>query len=979
MNKRFWRILTICVLTLEPVIGWSQNIVFSGTVIDKKTSAPLEFATVILDGGQWAIADAKGNFTIKNIQAGKNNVTTSCLGYVTKKEAIDLSKSLTDFRISLDEDNLALESAVITAKESSGATTTRTIDKTALDHVQVMNVADIGTLLPGGVTANSTLTSSMVFNLRGASSEVGNNAFATAVEVDGVRISNNSSFASTNGASVNNIASSNVESVEVITGVPSVEYGDMSAGIVKINTKKGRTPYTITLSTNPKTKQMSVSKGFALGDRKGVLNASLERSKSFSNQMSPYTAYDRNQLSLTYSNSFTHGIFEDMPLQLTAGLTGNVGGMNSENDPDAYAGTWSKERDNAIRSNLTLKWLLGKPWITNLEFHGSLSYRDISYRERSTYTKAASTISLHGTEEGYFVAKSYEEGASNEAVMIGAGSWYNVTGDKDKPFNFKVGLKAGLGRAVGKVTNNFKAGADLTGDANLGTGEYSDDMATAPTFRPYDYSARPTMYNLAAYFEDDIIVPVGKTTLNIVAGIRNDNTFISGSAYGTTSSISPRLSARYTVSRNFSLKGGWGIAVKQPSFAVLFPTPSYLDVESFTSKSGTAGTYYSSYYIKPRTIEYNDALKWQKGLQSELGTDFTVAGNKVSLTAFFNRTKDAYTITTGYERFSYNYTPASALDGIAINVDDRVYSVDRSTGIITVSDRTGVNSPVTLNHTTKNAFISRQYADNLGNPTTRYGLEWVIDFKKIKAINTTVRLDGTWYTYRTLNTDMLQYYPSNINSTDGTPYKYVGVYYGGANVANGEKTQAVRTNVTVTTRLPKARMILSLKVESSLLRYSQSLSERKDGSTRTYSLSDLGKPLEYNDNSIYSTRDYTVTFPDYYYSFQDGTLRDFLTDYRNAYERKDTDAEAMALYGDLTKLLVNSSYKYHFLSNYISPYFSANVSVTKEISDIASVSFYANNFLNNLSRVKSTKTGSYVSVSSYIPAFYYGLTLRLKF
>ena len=255
MNKRFWRILTICVLTLEPVIGWSQNIVFSGTVIDKKTSAPLEFATVILDGGQWAIADAKGNFTIKNIQAGKNNVTTSCLGYVTKKEAIDLSKSLTDFRISLDEDNLALESAVITAKESSGATTARTIDKTALDHVQVMNVADIGTLLPGGVTANSTLTSSMVFNLRGASSEVGNNAFATAVEVDGVRISNNSSFASTNGASVNNIASSNVESVEVITGVPSVEYGDMSAGIVKINTPKRDAP--LTPSPSPPTRRPS--------------------------------------------------------------------------------------------------------------------------------------------------------------------------------------------------------------------------------------------------------------------------------------------------------------------------------------------------------------------------------------------------------------------------------------------------------------------------------------------------------------------------------------------------------------------------------------------------------------------------------------------------------------------------------------------------------------------------------------------------
>ena len=57
----------------------------------------------------------------------------------------------------------------------------------------------------------------------------------------------------------------------------------------------------------------------------------------------------------------------------------------------------------------------------------------------------------------------------------------------------------------------------------------------------------------------------------------------------------------------------------------------------------------------------------------------------------------------------------------------------------------------------------------------------------------------------------------------------------------------------------------------------------------------------------------------------------------------------------------------------------ANFSITKELGDIASLSFYANNFFNNMGQVFSTKTGNYSSVSSYIPSFYYGLTLRLKF
>ena len=85
------------------------------------------------------------------------------------------------------------------------------------------------------------------------------------------------------------------------------------------------------------------------------------------------------------------------------------------------------------------------------------------------------------------------------------------------------------------------------------------------------------------------------------------------------------------------------------------------------------------------------------------------------------------------------------------------------------------------------------------------------------------------------------------------------------------------------------------------------------------------------------------------------------------------------MYSDLSRLVVTSNYLYQFSKDYISPYFSANFSVTKEIGDLASLSFYANNFFNNMGQVWSTKTNTYSSVSQYIPSFYYGLTLRLKF
>ena len=118
-----------------------------------------------------------------------------------------------------------------------------------------------------------------------------------------------------------------------------------------------------------------------------------------------------------------------------------------------------------------------------------------------------------------------------------------------------------------------------------------------------------------------------------------------------------------------------------------------------------------------------------------------------------------------------------------------------------------------------------------------------------------------------------------------------------------------------------------------------------------------------------------MTWPQYYYSYDDPTLRPFGHDFISAWMSGDSE-----LYSDLSKLVEpNTSYNFTYLTDRISPYFSANISVTKEIGDVASISFYANNFFNNNAQVYSTRTGNWSSASSYIPKFYYGLTLRLKF
>ena len=991
--------LIIIIAILTSVFQWAdaqETYTISGTVLNKATGKPVEYATVVLENSeQWAVADGNGNFSIQKVQPGRNVISISCLGFVTDTREIVISKDIDIYMVSLAEDNLTLESVVVTAQDNSNsATTSRTIDKTALDHIQMLNVADVSSLLPGGATRNPDLLENQVFNIRsGSTGESGNVSFGTAVEVDGVRLSNNGSFATFStsgvaGASVNNVASTNVESIEVITGVPSVEYGDMTSGVVKINTRKGRTPYTVTLSTNPNMKQVSASKGFGLGETRrgvsrGILNASLEYTLATSDQRSPYESYDRKQLQLTYSNLFDRGILSEMPLRFSVSASGNLGGMDTKADPDAFSENRTTVRDNSFRGNFSFDWLLSKKWITNIEFSGSVVYSDKRSRDHQNVNWAQDSPAIHGTEEGYFMAQRYEDNPDAAVILRPAGYWYKTMCVDDRPISYGLKLKANWARKFGEINNKVKVGIDWSADGNFGIGQYTENMATADNFWEYRYCDIPFMNNVAAYVEENITIPIGKTRLNIVAGLRNDNTIIRNSAYGVTSSLSPRFNLKYTILspkarwnktvRELSFRASWGVATKLPSYSILYPVPEYTYLNTFASTATASGQAFSAYYILPRTIEYNPDLRWQKNRQAEIGFDIDIAGNKISLAGYYNRTVDAYRLSRDYERFTFNYTSIGALEGCLIPVEDRAFSVDRNTGIVTVTDVTGAHAPEILEHSERNRFNQTTYASNTANPITRYGLEWVIDFRRINPINTNIRLDGSFYGYRSVD-ENIEAYSYDGNGADGQPYKYVGYFVGGRSQSNGRESRQLSTNLTITTHIPKVRMIVSLRLEATLLRYTRFLSEQSGG-VRSHVLTNREDILSVTDASIYDGNGYAVVYPEYYTTYDDPyTLRNFHDDLVWARENGMSDMAS-----DLARLAISNSMDYFYNKEYLTPYFSMNFSVTKEIGDLASISFYANNFFNNFGQIRSTRTGNYVSASDYITNFYYGLTLRFKF
>ena len=961
----------------------------AGKVLDAETEHAIEYAAIVLKNHErWATTNENGEFRIKNIPAGTVEITVSHLGHARQTFTLNVAGDSSALIFYLPEDNLALPEVVVTAKSGAGEmATTYTIDRVALEHLQMLGLNDVMSLLPGGQT-NRALhlagSSPQLLALRsGGTSEMGNPTFGTAIEVDGVRLSNNATYESSTsgqvyGTDTRSIASGNIESVEVITGVASVEYGDLNNGVVKVNTRKGKSPLHVEMATKPHTKQIAAGKGFKLGDRAGTVNLNVESTKSISNLSSPYTAYRRNSVSLLYENTFNKNA---SPLMLTAGVSGNVGGYDSKADPDAFRDTYRKERDNSLRTHFKLNWLPNSRWITGVEMSGSLSYSDKMTSENTNRSNSSSTPAIHGREEGYFVSSTYEDNPEAAVLLIPAGYWYQLEHVDSKPLSLNGNIKIKQNRRLGKVHNNLMLGIDAVSSGNLGRGRYFADLRYAPDWREYRYNEIPFMNSAAIYVEDKASIALRESLLQLTAGLRSEMTFINRSEYGTVSSLSPRVNARYTSKnmpegfvRRFSLRAGWGKFVKQPSFAVLYPSPTYRDVLSFAPGAMADGSIFYAYHILPNRLQYNPELRWQYNDQLETGMEIKMKGATVNLSAYYTRTFDSYRNLTEYLPFSYKFTGQGALEGIPVPSVNRMYSVDRTSGVVTVIDKTGQHPAQELAYRERHTFRSVHKYTN-SSPLTRKGVEWTVSFDEIKALRTSIRLDGNWYSYRGLDETLEQYSPTAQNMADGNPYKYVGIYAGGNGSSNGSESRRLNTNLTFTTHIPAVRLIISLKIESTLDSRTQRLSEYQ-AKVRGFAVDrdNLYFPAANRPDEIYNSDRYAALYPLWYISLDDmNTPVPFAQKFEWA---RDNDRP---LYNELAKLVQSSNTDYYFNAARLSSYYSANISITKEIGSFARVSFNALNFTNNMQQIKSSDTGleSTIYASSYIPAFYYGLSLKL--
>ena len=322
----------------------------------------------------------------------------------------------------------------------AGESTASMISRQAIDHSQTSSLRDIMQLLPGAAITNPDLGSAHSITLRSVGGS-DMNSLGTAIIVDGAPLSNNanmegisatingvsSSIAGTSvsaggatpngGIDVRQLSTDNIESVEVIRGIPSVQYGDLTSGAVIINSKAGVEPLTIRLKADPKIYQVAASKGFKLGPDAGDLNVSGDYAYSNAKTTESYAHYRRFNLKGLWSKRFGD-------LNTTTSLDLKFGKDTRDKNPDDIRTLLASGGTNlGYRISTNGTWNINRGWLKTFRYDlsNSFTWKESFHEQENINAVAIYTTNMQdGTTVADTPGRKLFDSAGRELTTPGA-------------------------------------------------------------------------------------------------------------------------------------------------------------------------------------------------------------------------------------------------------------------------------------------------------------------------------------------------------------------------------------------------------------------------------------------------------------------------------------------------------------------------------------------------------------------------------
>ncbi|RKD98553.1 TonB-dependent receptor [Marinifilum flexuosum] len=780
-----------------------------GRVLSKESGKAIAFATVVLNESQkWSTTNLKGEFSIDNVRNGEYTIIVSCLGYKKLQDTISITEPRNPFVLYMSVESHDLSEVIVIAEESRENGTSSTIKKEALKHLQPSSFADILELLPGGVSQKNSMTTMKLISLRepGSASSFSNgsydfnSSFGTSFVIDGQAISNDAELQNVTGSysseylisrrnttgkgvDMRLISTDNIESVEIVRGIPSVKYGDLTSGLVNIKRTYNAKPLTARIKADPGSKLFSIGKGVDLGGSKS-LNADIDYLDYKSDPRNPKVNYSRITGSVRYGSrsESENGL---LTFNANADYTGSFDETKKDPEIDLPETDKYKSKYNKVSAGTTLSW---KSYKTTF-------FKGIEARINGSYTHNQKIIdkSVLGNNtpimtnrvEGEFYSEYLPSSYLSHLIVDG------------KPFYLFADISLDFQWDVFNVKQNILLGAEWRYNKNFGDGEVYD--VNRPMYpgngRPRASKDIPSIQRLSFYMEDKLSVPIANHRLNFQGGIRATQAMNMASDYALSGKFyfDPRVNMAWRFpkfnlfnrSGYVELTGGYGMHTKFPGLTHLYPDMLYLDMVQlnyFSQNKDLRQVHYKTKMIDP----VNYQLKPNRNEKIELGFNLKLGKARAYVTAYHELLKN------GFKRLGYFET-----------MDFKLYDVSSGPHPDELSEPPLVEQ---FDYESRKKFIYYSKRAN-GAREEKVGLEYQIDLGEIDAIHSRVSINGAWMRAKYDLSDATYKHPSTV--IDGNDYPYIGYY----NWDKGKEYEQFNTNFRADTHIEEFGLMFSTTIQ----------------------------------------------------------------------------------------------------------------------------------------------------------------------
>lgn len=789
-------LLILLLLPYGMLQAQSSKLVIEGTVRGVKKE-PLSFATIgIKELNTGMLADADGRFRFQANAGETYTLVCSCLNYVEKQVRLVATEGQT-IDIVLQEQSYALKEVVVMAEYKSSKGTSAVINQQALEHIQPTSVADVLTLIPGGLYQSSSATGFNRISLRQSGAD-DNTSLGMAIVMDGIA-QDNDGFRSqivgmdsedkyrnrlglNKGIDLKTLSTDHIRTIEIIKGVSSAKLGNLSSGVLQTTSKIGQTPLQLRMKTDPLTKLVYAGKGFRLSPSLGFVHAGVDYTSVYDDRRDPLSKYSRLTGQLTYNNSLH---VAERPLFIFFRLAETYT-LNQAKEDELIKEYNESFRNTYSRTGAALKLKLSQVGtiVDNIEFISAADYTyDLVDRNRLVQLEIpmpSPVATEAGEHEGIFLPSRY----------------YSSFQIANKPLALLQQLNGESLFDAGSTRHKVIYGAEWKYTKNHGEGVKVD--MTRPPYpenseyvRPTPNNSIPALSTGAAYLEEQLSHSNRYFDLNLNAGVRATKMFNLSSRYTQLGKlfVEPRLNVSFSFNvplangRSWKnmLRFGFGQENKLPTLDYLYPDKVYKDLIMLSAYINNDSPY--NHLITDTRIYdvTNYELRPNRNTKYEIGWDTEYEDFLLSLVFFKERSGRGFQAITRYNPVTYKryMEPVGGKPIVGKRPEKSDYVEE-----------------------TYSNFVDMPVVQNVGK-VEKEGIEYRLRFPRIAALSTQVEVNGAYYrTYYSIDAPV-QYHPNFKD--DNQPLPYVGIYERG----DITRRSIFNTNVWFNTNIPRYKMIFT--------------------------------------------------------------------------------------------------------------------------------------------------------------------------